>query len=112
MLTPSSLTPSRTAICKGAVYRGFLENSDAEGADETQPELDAPIRVTSTIARASYGLKCQEVFQEGIHRKEDMYIDEHDGLNYARDQMHWYLKKVSHQPLPPIPSTALHSFNS
>lgn len=76
------------------MYRGFLGDPGAISADASQPTLEAPISVTSTIARSSYGFVCQVLFREGVHREEDAYIDEHDGRKFARGQMAWYITKV------------------
>lgn len=87
---------SRTAICRGAVYKGFIDGLDAVG--EERPSLgykiDMPITVISTISRASYGIKFSEEFEEGKHLEEDKKWDPEEGKLMAKSQMKWYLKKV------------------
>lgn len=53
-----------------------------------------PITVTSTISRASYGIKISEQFEEGKHLEEDKKWDQEEGKWRAKNQMKWYLKKV------------------
>jgi hypothetical protein len=78
----------RTAICRGAVVKGFLDAPDATGA------TDAPLSVVSTIARQSLGVMFASVFDEDVHLIKDRYWDDHEGIWRASKQMRWYLRKV------------------
>ena len=78
-----------------------------------------PVRVISTIARASLGIVYLIPFKQGEHLEEDKYWDGDEGMYYAKGQMSWYLRKVR-QNLPrgeggqdrsPTPSLALDSGN-
>lgn len=76
----------RTAICRGAVIKGFLEG----GA--------ATISVTSTVSRSNIGVKSDAKFDSGKHNKSDKYWDSQEGLYKARNQMDWYVKKGENVP--------------
>ncbi|VUC36482.1 unnamed protein product [Clonostachys rosea] len=81
----------RTAICRGAIFKGFLERpTDNPNFPKTAM---APMSVVSIIARSSLGVSYSELFQYGVHREEDKYLDESEGVWRAKNQMRWYLKK-------------------
>lgn len=92
----TSLTQAlrRTAICRGAVFKGFLDGLAATRDEESRPQISSSIVVTSTIARASYGISFDDIFDNSVHREEDKFYDEDEGIWRARSQMKWYLKKV------------------
>ncbi|KAL2670672.1 hypothetical protein Neosp_014461 [[Neocosmospora] mangrovei] len=54
----------RTAICRGAVYKGF-------GTTSSKRDSPAPIQVTSTVSRASYGIRHREPFNPLVHLQQD-----------------------------------------
>jgi len=56
--------------------------------------IDAPISVTSTISRASFGIIYQAPFKKDKHLEEDKAWDADEGIWRARNQMQWYLKRV------------------
>ncbi|KAJ2992967.1 hypothetical protein NUW58_g1990 [Xylaria curta] len=95
----------RTAICRGAVTKGFLDIA-SQGQSDSLDVDTLPIKVISTIARASYGAgyKCQ--FIPGTHEEIDKSWDEDECMDMAKNQMEWYLKrgKVSTK------NTVRHSF--
>ncbi|KAI0904020.1 actin-like ATPase domain-containing protein [Ustulina deusta] len=77
----------RTAICRGAILKGFLDvPSVAEGAS-------SHISVVSTIARGNLGVAVDCVFEEGVHNQRDKFWDADEGVWRARRQMQWYLQK-------------------
>lgn len=83
---------SRTAICRGAVHKGFLNNlTTLTSLSSERP----PIKVTSTISRASYGSKFRCEFITGTHEEADKTWDEDEYRYMANNQMQWYLKRVS-----------------
>ncbi|KAI8713422.1 hypothetical protein NCS52_01286900 [Fusarium sp. LHS14.1] len=73
----------RTAICRGAVYKGF----------GTMSSKRAPIQVTSTVSRASYGLRHAEPFNPKVHLQQDKVWCETEHEWRAENQITWYLKK-------------------
>jgi len=95
---------SRTAICRGAVFKGFLDGV-CEG-DLTTPSggiLETPIMISSTVSRASFGNVFRSTFDATEHLEEDKEwsSDEHEWK--ATNQMRWYLKRVCLTvPVPPI----------
>ncbi|CAG7561921.1 unnamed protein product [Fusarium equiseti] len=91
----------RTAICRGAVYKGF---QSANFLDDT---MRLPIVVTSTISRASYGISYNEHFDEGVHLKKDRYWNDLEEYLEARNQVQWYLTKGENVPTK---ETVLHEF--
>ncbi|TGJ86878.1 hypothetical protein E0Z10_g1906 [Xylaria hypoxylon] len=76
----------RTAICRGAVMKGFLEEPDQHG-------VSAPIMIASTVSRASYGIDFLAKFDTLHHVEEDRVWDYDEALWMARNQMTWYLKR-------------------
>lgn len=92
----------RTAICRGAIYKGFLEGpatvaTTVEGDvynDRRIPNITSPVTVVSTIARTSLGVRFREFFEDGVHLEKDKFWDEDEGVWKAQNQMEWYLKKV------------------
>ncbi|UPK97119.1 hypothetical protein LCI18_008054 [Fusarium solani-melongenae] len=89
VLQPSGMKP-RTAICQGAACKTFAE-ADGTGAG---PEGHKPIAVTSTICRASYGVRFCDYFDEKKHLAKDKYWNEDGGMWMAANQMQWYLERV------------------
>ncbi|RYP67404.1 hypothetical protein DL770_008631 [Monosporascus sp. CRB-9-2] len=85
----------RTAICRGAVFKGFLDGMG--GGNETQLNahmVAAPIKVTSTISRASFGTNYRALFDEDKHLPQDKEWDANEGLWRAANQMEWFLRRV------------------
>ncbi|KAJ5400814.1 hypothetical protein N7465_011303 [Penicillium sp. CMV-2018d] len=74
----------RTAICRGAIVKGFLAGHGGAGSHLT---------VVSTIARQSLGIVYCVEYDSAIHRTEDRYYDEVEGRWRAGNQMEWYMKK-------------------
>ncbi|KAF6812740.1 Heat shock 70 kDa protein 12B [Colletotrichum musicola] len=73
ILQSGGLKP-RTAICRGAVTKGFLDGgsvSDGDVIDVDGHIINTPIRVASTVSRASYGIKFRTEYDESIHLTED-----------------------------------------
>lgn len=52
------------------------------------------VSVRSRISRASYGILCQEKWDEKKHRKEDKSWDEDELVWKAKNQMKWLVEKV------------------
>ncbi|KAK3936893.1 hypothetical protein QBC46DRAFT_357106 [Diplogelasinospora grovesii] len=98
ILQSSGMKP-RTAICRGAVFKGFLSGSGSGSNSEDQTQSmnllrnDIPIMVTSTISRANYGVGRMSRFEEGVHLDEDKIWHPVMGEWRADNQMQWYLKK-------------------
>ncbi|KAI1092295.1 actin-like ATPase domain-containing protein [Rostrohypoxylon terebratum] len=76
----------RTAISRGAVFKGFLNH-------RTHSPAKLPIAVTSTISRANFGIDFMAPFDPWKHTEEDRVWDYDEDMWKARNQMHWYLKK-------------------
>ncbi|KAL4967817.1 uncharacterized protein BDV14DRAFT_197457 [Aspergillus stella-maris] len=85
----------RTAICQGAVYKGFLSSSssDSSGAQQTNYSIAAPISVISTISRTSLGVVYKTPFDSSKHLKKDKFWYPHEGEWFAEKQIKWYLKR-------------------
>jgi hypothetical protein len=60
----------------------------------TNSLLPGPI-VLSRILRCSYGTRFHTLFDPSMHSVEDKFWYEMKGLWYAKNQMEWYLYKVS-----------------
>lgn len=76
---------SWTAICRGAVIHGMsVEKMDSRFVVEVQ----------SRICRASYGVICQEKWDETKHLPQDKFWDEDQQSWKAARQIKWFLKEV------------------
>jgi hypothetical protein len=84
--------PSRTAICRGAVYKGFLDGLDKFHRGDG---IEAPISITSAISRASYGIGYYEMFDSSKHSAIQKTWSENEKNWIADGKMRWYLKKVT-----------------
>ncbi|KAI0972386.1 hypothetical protein F4678DRAFT_430149 [Xylaria arbuscula] len=82
----------RTAICRGAVIKGFLDVVSQGQSKKLKPDM-LPIKVTSTVSRASYGAKYRCPFVAGTHDEIDKAWDEDEAVWMAANQMEWYLKR-------------------
>ncbi|KAF2500102.1 actin-like ATPase domain-containing protein [Lophium mytilinum] len=86
----------RTAICRGAVTKGFLGGicaGSASGPDYAAFETCSPIQVISTVSRFSLGVTTKSLFDESKHLQEDKEWDSEEEVWRARNQVRWYLKK-------------------
>lgn len=54
--------------------------------------------VSNRKCRRYYGTKCNPIFVDRKHKKEDAFISEYDGFKRARHQMDWLLKKGQDLP--------------
>ncbi|TRX93941.1 hypothetical protein FHL15_005019 [Xylaria flabelliformis] len=88
VLQSSGMRP-RTAICRGAVFKGFLEELSEELSEEPGPS----IRIASTISRASYGIKFRAPFRKHKHLEIDKKWNWIEGRWEANNQMDWYLTR-------------------
>lgn len=52
--------------------------------------------VSALITRVSYGIVRNQLYDPHIHRNQEIFRDEVDGQIYARNQIQWVVKKVSH----------------
>ncbi|TLS21543.1 uncharacterized protein PpBr36_10253 [Pyricularia pennisetigena] len=84
----------RTAICRGAVLKGFLQNSRPD-------QNNLPVKVTSTISRSSIGTEVSLEFDETKHLEEDKWWCDKELCYNARKQMNWFLYKVVYLPIAP-----------
>lgn len=104
----------RTAICRGAVLGGFLEEQDNNG---DAGNAKAPIMVASKVSRACYGVNSRRPFDELIHLEGDKVWAAHEGIWMSTNQMTWYLKRVGSAFNPHwrsqyyIPQIILHETN-
>ncbi|KAL5343827.1 hypothetical protein BJX70DRAFT_971 [Aspergillus crustosus] len=91
ILQSSGIKP-RTAICRGAIYKGFLNLS--ESSSNSQPGYDyKSISVVSTISRISIGTKFWVDFDPSKHSTKDRKWDEKQVKWRADGQMRWYIRK-------------------
>ena len=83
--------PRRTAICRGAVCKGFLSGSGDVAHDNN---IRSPIKVASTISRASFGNIYRTLWDDGNYLEEDKVWDSDEEVWRADNQMDWYIKRV------------------
>ncbi|KAL4959262.1 Hsp70 family protein [Aspergillus stella-maris] len=105
VLQSSGIKP-RTAICRGAIYKGFLHLSESNNANQQGGSDYRSIAVVSTIARISIGTVVWRDFRESKDLEEDRMWDYNKEKWRANNQMLWYIRKgddvstkdrVSHQ---------------
>lgn len=84
----------RTSICRGAVFKGFLDGPSVGLGGKQKFELQSQVSVVSTFARMSVGVSYDPLFKVGVHPEEDKFWDDYHGEYFARNQMMWYLRKV------------------
>ncbi|KAL4924494.1 Hsp70 family protein [Aspergillus undulatus] len=82
----------RTAICRGAIYKGFLHLSESS-TNSTGGYDYRSITVASTIARISIGTNIWCNFDESKHLEEDRIWDYNKQTWRANNQMLWYIHK-------------------
>ncbi|KAI1204683.1 uncharacterized protein F4807DRAFT_454509 [Annulohypoxylon truncatum] len=82
----------RTAICRGAVLKGFLDGAAQDQSDNSIVKA-LPIKVTSTVSRASYGTSFATPFIPGTHLEADKVWNHLECKYMARGQMSWYLRR-------------------
>ncbi|KAH9436291.1 hypothetical protein MCOR02_005195 [Pyricularia oryzae] len=81
----------RSAICRGAVLNGFLQDSRPD-------QHNSPVKVTSTISRSSIGMEIFRPFDETKHLEEDKFWCDKELCYNAKNQMDWFLHKGSSVP--------------
>lgn len=96
-LTVIPLRSSRIAIGRGAVLSGFLQQQ----ADQPPPYAEAvpiPVKVVSTIARASYGVVFMRPYDPALDRKEEVVWVSNEQGWYRQNLVCWYINRVSRLP--------------
>ncbi|KAF2682390.1 actin-like ATPase domain-containing protein [Lentithecium fluviatile CBS 122367] len=87
----------RTAICRGAVIKGFIDGLSAGGVISQDSlaaiNIEAPIKVTSTVSRFSLGMSYRSPFDVSQHLTEDREWDSDEEVWKAGNQMQWFLKR-------------------
>ncbi|KAL4931804.1 Hsp70 family protein [Aspergillus undulatus] len=85
----------RTAICNGAVYKGFLTGATegANGQTQIAYGIESPITVKSTISRTSIGFIYHAPFDPAKHLEADKAWYPNEGEYRANNQINWYLKR-------------------
>lgn len=78
-----------TAIVRGAVLKGLEPR-----AGEARTEI-------TRRARRSYGVPINAPFIDGKHSERDAIIDQQTGQKMARDQISWFIRKVTN-PISPF----------
>ncbi|KAI0521984.1 actin-like ATPase domain-containing protein [Xylaria bambusicola] len=77
----------RTAICRGAILKGFLDIPSTVGGASSH------VSVVSTIARRNLGISSNSAFITGVHDPRDRIWDGDEAIWRAKGQMQWYLRK-------------------
>ncbi|KAL4949243.1 hypothetical protein BDW69DRAFT_77289 [Aspergillus filifer] len=83
----------RTAICQGAVYKGFLTGGGDGATQHAGYGVEAPITVTSTISRTSIGIVYHAPFDSSKHLEADKAWYPNEGEWRANNQVNWYLRR-------------------
>jgi len=47
------------------------------------------------ISRFSLGIQCDRLYDAHSHVNQEVYLDPVDGKRYARNQIAWFIRKVS-----------------
>ncbi|KAL4812323.1 hypothetical protein BDW67DRAFT_127450 [Aspergillus spinulosporus] len=91
VLQSSGIKP-RTAICRGAIYKGFLHLSESNPNHQGGYDYKS-IKVVSTISRISIGKMYWADFDESKHLEEDRKWDYNKEKWRADHQMQWFIRK-------------------
>ncbi|KAL2834215.1 hypothetical protein BDW59DRAFT_44951 [Aspergillus cavernicola] len=91
VLQSSGIKP-RTAICRGAIYKGFLDLSDSNINSQGSYSYKS-IAVVSTKSRISIGTTLWVDFDSSEHLEEDLTWDSKKEKWRADNQMEWYIRK-------------------
>lgn len=89
----------RTAICRGAVFKGFLDGVRSGDIAADLGMIGTPITITSTISRASFGTGINVPWDASKYLEQDKFWDTDEHVWKAANQMFWFLKRVCLQPL-------------
>ncbi|KAH8903396.1 actin-like ATPase domain-containing protein [Coniochaeta sp. PMI_546] len=81
----------RTAISRGAIFKGFLEGPSIRQVGSAL-EIPAHVAIVSTISRKNLGIDFSEIFQDGLHEAKDKVWNGMEGVWKAHNQMRWYLR--------------------
>ncbi|KAL4917172.1 hypothetical protein BDW62DRAFT_88269 [Aspergillus aurantiobrunneus] len=100
VLQSSGIKP-RTAICRGAIYKGFIHLSESNASHPGGYDYKS-IAVVSTISRISIGKEYWRDFDSSKHLEEDRKWDKNQEKWRADHQMQWFIRKVRSSP-PPLP---------
>jgi len=65
------------------------------GLEHSEVDPSVPTTVKSRIARYSYGICTAVPFIKGEHQFRDRVTDPSTGMPFAKDQMLWFIEKVS-----------------
>jgi hypothetical protein len=76
------------------VFKGFLDD-ESQGESGSLANDALPIKVSSTISRASYGSLFKCLFVEGVHEEADKSWADVECQYMATNQVEWYLRRVS-----------------
>ena len=93
------------------MFKGFISKAAETIGTPEANNIVLPIRVNSTISRASFGTKVLKWWDEGQHVQEDKFWDDTEGVWKAQRQMDWYITRVSPfhaQPCSPLPQKGKH----
>ncbi|KAL6918247.1 hypothetical protein FSHL1_009674 [Fusarium sambucinum] len=98
----------RTAICRGAVYKGLIGGAEAAVATTGGPsagssgkngralnllEHKSPVTITSTLSRLSLGVVTTRPYDEDIDDVANRYWNDEEDCYYVNGVMTWYIKK-------------------
>ncbi|KAL4880679.1 hypothetical protein BJY04DRAFT_190593 [Aspergillus karnatakaensis] len=91
VLQSSGIRP-RTAICRGAIYKGFINLSESKPENHIGYNYNN-IVVVSTISRISIGISYWEDFDSSKHLEEDRKWDDKQQKWRADGRMEWFIRK-------------------
>ncbi|KAK8101922.1 hypothetical protein PG999_012296 [Apiospora kogelbergensis] len=100
----------RTAISRGAVFKGFIDGPQANTMDARSTNVPPPISVISSVARESIGVVVRKPFINGVHRREDRMWNHITGEYMADHQMRWLVKKRAQYDIKMVLSGATVEF--
>lgn len=60
-----------------------------------QSSLPAPVAIQARVSRYNYGVDYSQLWNGALHSHQDKYLHPQYQKYYAKNQMQWFLKKVS-----------------
>lgn len=91
----------QTSCSRRVAGQQYVAELPSGGLENMPSSSDLPVdtgfsqlTVASRIARRHYGVRVDEVFDRNEHLEIDSIIDQFDGVDQARHQMQWWIRRV------------------
>ncbi|KAI9149947.1 Heat shock 70 kDa protein 12B [Paramyrothecium foliicola] len=86
----------RTAISRGAIFKGFIDGPNANPLGDDLRFINNPAKIVSTVARQSIGLRLRRAYKKGLHKEKDRIWNAVLDRYEVDNQIKWLIKKGQH----------------